>query len=42
LAAEGIFAVVVGGTFLHFIYEWSRRWLLLATVAPVNESVWDT
>jgi hypothetical protein len=26
---------------LHFAFGWSGRWLPLALVAPVNESVWE-
>ena len=37
----GIVAIVIGGTLLHFAYGWSGRWLPLALVAPVNESVWE-
>jgi len=37
----GVVAIVVGGTLLHFAYGWSGRWLPLALIAPVNESVWE-
>ncbi len=39
--SAGIVAIVVSGALLHFAYEWSGRWLPLASLAPVNESVWE-
>jgi len=37
----GIVFVVVLGTVLHFAFEWSGRWIPLAPIAAVNESVWE-
>ena len=37
----GVLAIVVGGTLLHFAYGWSGRWLPLALITPVNDSVWE-
>jgi len=37
----GIVFVVVLGTLLHFAFEWSGRWIPIAPIAAVNESVWE-
>jgi hypothetical protein len=37
----GIIFIVVLGTLLHFAFEWSGRWIPLAPIAAVNESVWE-
>jgi hypothetical protein len=29
------------GTFLHFVYEWSGKNLLVGLFCPVNESTWE-
>ena len=37
----GIVFIVVLGTILHFVFEWSGRWIPIAPIAAVNESVWE-
>ncbi|MGB3353054.1 MAG: DUF6512 family protein [Mycobacterium sp.] len=37
----GIPVVIVGGTLLHFCFEWSGRRRMLAVLCPINESVWE-
>ncbi|MDP2872225.1 MAG: DUF6512 family protein [Bacillota bacterium] len=37
----GIGFVVMTGSLLHFVWEWSGRWAGLAPIAAVNESVWE-
>lgn len=37
----GIFFIVIVGSLLHFIFEWSGDWKPLALIAAVNESVWE-
>ncbi len=37
----GFFFIVGLGTALHFAFDWSRGFLLLAPFAVVNESVWE-
>ena len=37
----GIIFIVVLGTVLHFAFEWSGRWIPIAPIAAVNESVWE-
>jgi len=37
----GIVFIVVLGTVLHFVFDWSGRWIPLASIAAVNESVWE-
>jgi hypothetical protein len=37
----GIVFIVVLGTVLHFAFDWSGRWVPLAPIAAVNESVWE-
>ena len=37
----GIVFIVVLGTVLHFAFEWSGRWIPIALIAAVNESVWE-
>ncbi|MGA8848465.1 MAG: DUF6512 family protein [Dehalococcoidia bacterium] len=37
----GIIFIVVLGTLLHFVFEWSGRWIPIAPIAAVNESVWE-
>jgi hypothetical protein len=37
----GIFFTVVLGTLLHFVFDWSGRWIPIAPIAAVNESVWE-
>lgn len=36
----GIWILVVG-TSLHFVFEWSGDWRPIAVFVPVNESVWE-
>ena len=37
----GFFFVMLTGTVLHFVYEWSGESPVAAVFAPVNESVWE-
>jgi len=37
----GVFFVVILGTIFHFLFESSGRNPILATIVPVNESVWE-
>jgi hypothetical protein len=37
----GIIFIVVLGTVLHFVFEWSGRAIPVAPIAAVNESVWE-
>jgi hypothetical protein len=37
----GFFFIVGLGTALHFVFDWSRGFLLLAPFAAVNESIWE-
>ena len=37
----GVLFIIISGTFLHFVYEWTGRWMPLALVAAVNESTWE-
>lgn len=39
--AAGFAAVSVGGTLLHFLYEWTGESALVAPFSGVNESVWE-
>jgi len=38
---EGIVFIVVLRSVLHFAFEWSGRWIPIAPIAAVNESVWE-
>jgi hypothetical protein len=37
----GICFISLAGFALHYSFEWSGNWKLIALVAPVNESVWE-
>lgn len=37
----GIVLVVALGILLHFLYQWSSKNPVVATISPVNESVWE-
>ena len=37
----GILFIVVLGSLLHFVFEWSGRSIPVAAIAAVNESVWE-
>lgn len=37
----GFFVVTLGGTLLHFLYEWSDKMALVAPFSNVNESTWE-
>ena len=37
----GFIAVSVGGTLLHFVYEWTSESILAAPFSGVNESTWE-
>lgn len=38
--ASAVF-VLLAGSALHFLFEWSGYWRPIAWLAPVNESVWE-
>lgn len=33
--------VIIIGTIMHFVYQWSGKNTIVGLVAPVNESVWE-
>lgn len=33
--------VIVVGTLMHYVYEWSKESKIVGYIAPVNESVWE-
>lgn len=37
----GVFWIIVVGSLLHFLYEWSHRSVIMGMIAPVNESLWE-
>ncbi len=37
----GVFWIIIAGSLLHFVYDWSGHSTLIALIAPVNESVWE-
>lgn len=37
----GVFWIIIVGSMLHFIYEWSKDSPIVGMIAPVNESVWE-
>ncbi|ACL69039.1 DUF6512 family protein [Halothermothrix orenii] len=37
----GIFWIIVVGSLLHFVYDWTDHSILAGLFAPVNESVWE-
>lgn len=37
----GFLVIVILGFLYHYLYEWSNKSLLIAAIAPVNESVWE-
>lgn len=37
----GFVATSLGGTLLHFLYEWTNRNILIAPFSSVNESTWE-
>jgi hypothetical protein len=37
----GIVFVIVAGTLLHFVYDWSGHNRLVGIFSPVNESIWE-
>jgi len=37
----GILFIVVLGSLLHFVFEWSGNWAPVGAIAAVNESVWE-
>ena len=39
--AAGFAVVSVGGTLLHFLYEWTGERVLVAPISGVNESTWE-
>ena len=41
LAISGAAFVIVTGTLLHFVYEWSGNNSFVGVFSPINESVWE-
>lgn len=41
LETVGAFAGIVAGVLLHYAYDWSGGALVVAAIAPANESVWE-
>ena len=39
--AAGFAAVTFAGTFLHFLYDWTGRNILVSPFSGVNESTWE-
>jgi hypothetical protein len=37
----GIFFILIIGSMLHFLFEWSGYLLPVGAIAAVNESVWE-
>ena len=37
----GFFAIIVLGFLSHDLYKWTNKNVLIAMIAPVNESVWE-
>lgn len=37
----GIPVIIVVGTLLHFVYDWSGQSMVVGIFAPVNESIWE-
>lgn len=37
----GIPCIILTGSALHFVFEWSGYWTPVALIAAVNESVWE-
>lgn len=38
---SGIFFLIIAGSLLHFVFEWSNRLPIIGIISPVNESVWE-
>jgi hypothetical protein len=37
----GIFILIILGSLMHFVYQWSGKLTLVGVFAPTNESVWE-
>lgn len=37
----GFIFISLGGSALHFLFDWTGQWVPVAPLAPVNESVWE-
>ena len=37
----GVLFIVLAGSALHFVFEWTGYWRPVAWLAAVNESVWE-
>ena len=37
----GIIIIILLGSMLHFVFDWSGQWKPIAFIAAVNESVWE-
>ncbi len=40
-AIHGTVFILISGSLLHFLYEWSGRNPFIGALTPVNESVWE-
>ena len=38
---SGILFILFLGSALHFLFAWTNRWMPIALIAAVNESVWE-
>mgnify|MGYP000865792531 CR=1 FL=1 len=37
----GAIFIIVGGSLIHFLYEWSNHSQIVAIFSPINESLWE-
>lgn len=37
----GAFWIIIVGSLLHFVYDWSNKSRVIAIFSPVNESLWE-
>ena len=37
----GTFFIIIAGSLLHFVYEWTGYSDIMGLFTPVNESVWE-
>ena len=37
----GTFWIIIVGSILHFVYDWSNKSRVIAMFSPVNESLWE-
>lgn len=39
--SSGVFVLIIVGSLLHFVYDWSNQIPIIGVISPVNESVWE-